>query len=210
MKSRTDLNAVGTKRPFAKPLGFAEFPFGKFGGRTLIGGIHLQHALADFDMTPVAPEHVLHEADDELRHAILPAVDSVSSCFRPISGRPSDAIKRRNQGENLAGKLRNRHGKGSSPPYPIHGIDLTTDFSSRQIHAPASGRLAAAIATNRAIPRLIRDGVLRSNERTRSIEISSRGSGPDSNIRTPLRRAFLRMLESKDHYKTLIPEELWI
>jgi len=41
-------------------------------------------------------------------------------------------------------------------------------------YAPASGRLAAAIATNRAIPRLIRDGVERSNERTRSIEVSFR------------------------------------
>jgi len=32
----------------------------------------------------------------------------------------------------------------------------------------------------------------------------------DSNIRTPLRRALLRMLESKDHSKTLILVELWI
>jgi hypothetical protein len=43
-----------------------------------------------------------------------------------------------------------------------------------EVYAPASGRLAAAIATKRAIPRLIRDGVERSNERTRSIEISFR------------------------------------
>jgi hypothetical protein len=40
--------------------------------------------------------------------------------------------------------------------------------------APASGRLAAAIATKRAMCRLIRMGVERSNERTRSIDISSR------------------------------------
>src|SRR6185312_15987720 len=102
MNSRADLNAVGMQRPLAKPLAFAELPLGQFGRRILIGGAHFQHALADFDLTSVASEHVLHEADDELRHATLPAVDSVSSRFWPISGRPSDAIKRRNQGENLA------------------------------------------------------------------------------------------------------------
>src|ERR1700730_1978793 len=36
------------------------------------------------------------------------------------------------------------------------------------------------------------------------------GEWSDSNIRTPLRRALLRMLESKDHSKTLILVELWI
>jgi len=43
--------------------------------------------------------------------------------------------------------------------------------------APASGRLAAAMATNCAIRRLMRDGVERSNERTRSIEISFHAGG---------------------------------
>jgi hypothetical protein len=38
---------------------------------------------------------------------------------------------------------------------------------SRINQAPTSGRLAAAIATNRAISRLIRRGVERSNEATR-------------------------------------------
>ena len=42
-------------------------------------------------------------------------------------------------------------------------------FAAKAPQAPASGRLAAAIATNCAIFRLIRDGVERSSERTRSI-----------------------------------------
>jgi hypothetical protein len=54
---------------------------------------------------------------------------------------------------------------------------LATSKNRKVDHAPASGRLAAAIATNCAIRRLIRDGVERKYERTRSIEISSRAGG---------------------------------
>jgi hypothetical protein len=43
--------------------------------------------------------------------------------------------------------------------------------------APASGRLAAAIATNSAIRRPIRDGTERSNLLIRAIDISSYAGG---------------------------------
>jgi len=48
-------------------------------------------------------------------------------------------------------------------------LKTADDMPPREAQAPASGRLAAAIATNWAIRRPIRDGVVRSNERTRSI-----------------------------------------
>jgi hypothetical protein len=48
-------------------------------------------------------------------------------------------------------------------------LKAAEDKPSPEPQAPASGRLAAAIATNWAIRRPIRDGVERSNERTRRI-----------------------------------------
>src|SRR5262249_29378650 len=110
MDSRTNRDAVGAQRPFAKPLGFAEFQFGQFGGRALIGGMHLQLALADFDLTPVASEHVLHEADDEVRHAILPAA---GQRFLPLARRSSAGLPTRSNAAIKEKTWRGNYGTGT-------------------------------------------------------------------------------------------------
>jgi hypothetical protein len=49
----------------------------------------------------------------------------------------------------------------------LHEYERSGELFAEINQAPTSGRLAAAIATNRAISRLIRRGVERNNEATR-------------------------------------------
>src|SRR5215471_14041853 len=62
------------QRPFAKPFGLAESLLGKFRGHAFAGGVDFHGALADFDQPAVIAEHIFHEADDKVRHGILPVM----------------------------------------------------------------------------------------------------------------------------------------
>src|ERR1700758_2053009 len=59
------------QRPFAKPFGPAETLLGEFRGHAFAGGVDFHGALADFDLPAVIAEHILHEADDKVRHGPL-------------------------------------------------------------------------------------------------------------------------------------------
>src|SRR5262249_10022477 len=90
-----------------------EFPLGQCRGRALVRGKDLQPALTDFGLAPVASEHILHEADDELRHAILPAVwtASLALCqadLAPAFRRDQAPQSRRNLGGEDYGTSREK------------------------------------------------------------------------------------------------------
>src|SRR6267142_5347982 len=60
-----DLNSVGVKRPVVKRLRFAEFSLCQFRGLALIRGVNFQRTLANFRLSAVVAEHVLHETNDK-------------------------------------------------------------------------------------------------------------------------------------------------
>src|SRR5262249_11153878 len=97
-----------------------------------VGGIHFQHALADFDLMSVPPEHILHEADDELRHAILPAVWTASlTCFRADLA----PAFRRDEAPQSRRKLGGPHPRAWNPSIaethlPVHQSE--SDFACRE------------------------------------------------------------------------------